>query len=447
MLSQKGKPIAFASRTLTDTERRWAQIEKELLAVTYGLKKFHHFTYGRHVNVITDHKPLISIVKKPLSMAPKRLQNLLLRLQQYNCTLFYKRGKDIPVADCLSRAPLPIEESESAEHDYNVQSVALMSLKDKTMKEIHSATAQDEEFKKLKEVIMTGWLEKTQVHPSLLPYFPYRDDLSVQDGIVLRGDRIVIPKSLRQEMKNRVHSGHLGINSCLRRAKGLMFWPGMSSDIRQYVESCKTCAAYGRKQSPEPLQQHDVSTRPWQKVGTDIFTLQDHNYLVTVDYFSKFFKVDFLPDTLSETVVTKLKHQFARHGIPDVLISDGGPQYTSSKFEAFANKWKFNHVVSSPGNSQSNGQAEATVKIVKNIMKKSLKNSEDPYLGILNYRNTPTVGMSTSPAQRLFNRPTKTLLPITQDRLKSAENDTITEELLAKKYDISERYMHRKSLS
>ena len=105
-LFQEGKPLAFASRTLSDPERRYEQIEIEMLAVSYGLTRFHHYTYGRDVRVISDHKPLESFVKKPLAKAPKHIQNLLLQAQYYSYSLEYRVGKDIPVADTLSRAPL-----------------------------------------------------------------------------------------------------------------------------------------------------------------------------------------------------------------------------------------------------------------------------------------------------------------------------------------------------
>jgi len=96
---------------------------------------------------------------------------------------------------------------------------------------------------------MTGWPEnKTSVPQSISTYYDYHDELSVQDGIVLRGERVVIPSSMRADMKRRIHAGHLGIKSCLRRARDVVFWPGMSSEIRQFVESCHVCATYCDKQ-------------------------------------------------------------------------------------------------------------------------------------------------------------------------------------------------------
>ena len=124
------------------------------------------------------------------------------------------------------------------------------------------------------------------------------------------------------------------------------------------------------QKSPEPLNMHEVPNQPWEKVGTDIFTIKGRNYLVTVDYFSQFFEIDFLPKTTSQAEVTKMKYHFARHGILDVVVSDNGPQYISQHFRFLAKKWGFSHEMSSPGNSKANGATEAAIKVAKNMMKK-----------------------------------------------------------------------------
>ena len=204
-------------------------------------------------------------------------------------------------------------------------------------------------------------------------------------------------------------------------ATSKIFWPGMSADIRAYVESCDTCATYCAKQPEQPLQMHEVPERPWQKVGSDIFSIKGRNYLVTVDYYSQFIELDYLPETNSATVITKLKHHFARHGIPDVVVSDNGPQYASSEFQCFARHWNFQHKRIAPGNSRANGQAESAVKIIKNLMIKSAKSGDDPYIALLNLRNTPNEGMSSSPVQRLLRRRTQSVLPATPAVLKPSK--------------------------
>ena len=407
-LIQNSRPIAYASRALSQRKKNYAQIEKELLAIVYGLEKFHHYIYGRDVIIYTDHRPLVSITQKPLSKAPKRLQSMLLRIQGYTYKLIYKKGTNIPVADALSRAPV-----ESSKEVYTLSNAAYSSLTTERFDQIRMETDKDITLNALKEVIAHGWPESKSVlqNQDLNVYFSYRDELSLEDGIIYRGERFLIPKSLQAEMKEKIHAGHTGINSCLRRARTYLFWPGMSDEIRKYVENCNTCSSFQSKQSPEPLFMRKVPDHPWQNVGTDIFTINSRNYLITVDYYSQYFEVDYLSDTTSDTVIHKLKSNFARFGSPQKLISDNGPQFTSSNFKQFCTSWNITHETISPGNSKSNGAAEAAVKIAKNLMRKCSMSKEDPYIALLNLRNTPQENTEYTPVQRLMGRRTRTLLP------------------------------------
>ena len=193
--------------------------------------------------------------------------------------------------------------------------LSFLPFKSDRLDEIHIATERDESLSCLKNTIMKGWPPNKDAEPnSLTPYFSYRDELTVHNGIILRGERIVIPAAMRPDIKVKLHAGHMGINSCLRRARELVFWPGKSSKIRQYIESCDTCETHSDKQAAEPLFMHEVPGRPWQRVGTDLLSFEGRNYLITVDYYSNFFEIDFLKETLSEDVITKLKHHFARLG-------------------------------------------------------------------------------------------------------------------------------------
>ena len=175
-----------------------------------------------------------------------------------------------------------------------------------------------------------------------------------------------------------------------------------------------------------------MPTRAWQKVGSDIFSIFDRNYLLLVDYFSDFIEIDFLPDIRARTVIHKTKAHFARHGIPELMITDSGTQYTADEFANFAKQWNFRHHPSSPLNHSSNGKAENAVKIVKSLMRKCHERGEDHYLGLLNLRNTPTEGLDVSPAQRLFSRRTNSLIPAHNAKLKP-ENYLTNQKLEIKK--------------
>ncbi|XP_065197566.1 uncharacterized protein K02A2.6-like [Sycon ciliatum] len=294
-------------------------------------------------------------------------------------------------------------------------------VSERQLNEIRLATQQDPSLTKLMHQVMSGWPDTPHlVLPEIRPYFSYRDEITAQDGLLLRGERIGIPLSMRNAVKIKANAGHMAVNSCIWRDRDLVYWPGMSSEISLFVENCETCARHTSKKQPETLFLHPVPDRPWQKVGIDIFTIKSRNYLVTVDYLSNFYEVDFLPDTLASTCISKIKYHFARHGIPDVVVSNNDSQFSCREFSAFAAKWEFSHERSSPGNSKSNGVAEAAVKEVLKFMNKCNEEKSNPYLGLLNVRNTPTESLRTSPVQRLFGRRTRTVLPALNDHLKPA---------------------------
>ena len=336
-LMQDGAPIAFASRTLTQTERNYAQIEKEMLAVVYGLERFHTYTYGRKVHVESDHKPLEAIMRKPLHATPKRIQRMLLRLQYYDIDLKYKKGKLMYLADTLSRAPQGPEQSDEDKGLETVSLVGQIPIAEPRLRDIREHTEQDEDMQILKKVILAGWPEsKDEVPMAARPYFSIRDELSVLDGIVFKGEKAVIPVTLRKDMIQRIHAAHIGMEGSLRRARECLYWPGMNGDVRDTVGRCATCQTVSVRQQKEKLRPHETPERPYQIVGTDLMEFDGIHYVVTVDYYSNFWEIDYLPSTKSSVVIRKLKSQFARYGIPEIVMSDNGPQYSSYEFKKFA---------------------------------------------------------------------------------------------------------------
>lgn len=400
-------PVAYASRTMTSAERNYAQIEKETLGAVYGCEKFHEYVYGRTVTLETDHKPLIAISQKPLGDAPPRIQRLMLRLQKYDVDFEFKPGKHLVVADALSRASL--QDSKSATEEMvqiHVDSVrAHMPVSDLKWTEIANQTQRDETLKQVMgQINLPGQVKLSK------PYQHFKGELSVLDGVLLKGTRIVIPNSLRQQMVRLVHEGHLGIEKCKRRAREVLYWPYMNRDIEAYIQRCDTCQRHRYQQPKEPMRPHDKPREPWRKVGMDLFHLKGKDYLLVIDYHSNYPEFTCLSDTTAERVVTHTKAIFARHGIPVTVISDNGPQFSSQCFKNFAEMYGFEHVTSSPHYPQSNGLAEKGVQIVKRILKKAAENAEDPYLAILNYRASPLEN-GLSPAEMLMRRKLRTRLP------------------------------------
>lgn len=179
---------------------------------------------------------------------------------------------------------------------------------------------------------------------------------------------MVIPSSLRRDMKQKLQASHLGVESCLRRARETIFWPGMSNEIKEMIATCETCRKYETSNQKEPLMPQEVPSRPWQQVGVDLFELDQKQYMITVDYYSNFLEIDHLKSTTSTSIVLKLKNHFSRHGCPDRLICDIGPQFVSAKFLKFAKEWDFQQRTSSPGNSKGNGKVG---KIIQTLCKQS----------------------------------------------------------------------------
>ncbi|XP_054864601.1 uncharacterized protein K02A2.6-like [Amphiprion ocellaris] len=405
------RPVAYASRTMTVSECRYAQIEKETLGLVYGFEKFHSYVYGLPTFVAeTDHKPLIAIIKKNLSEMSPRIQRLMMKLQRYDFNLIYTPGKLIVLADALSRATTQSKEQSSTETDVNVH-VNLVAkslpMSDMKSKQIAAETQKDTYLQRVMALLHGKW-----PRGECQPYYNIRAELSVVNGLLLRQNRVVIPNSLREDMLKRLHEGHLGIEKCKRRARTAVFWPGINADIEKMVSSCDTCIKHQAKQPKEPLTVTDIPDEPWQKVGTDIFHLDGKNYLLVIDYLSNYPEMALLSNMSATCVIMHMKSIFARHGIPQIVVSDNGPCYSCREFQLFAQDYDFKHVTSSPLYPQSNGKAEKGVHIVKQLLKKAQDSKADPYLALLSYRASP-LEHGKSPAELLMGRQLRTTLPYT----------------------------------
>jgi len=422
VLLQRGRPVAYASRALTDPETRYAPIEKELLAVLFALTKFDQMTYGRPVTVVSDHKPLAAILQKPLSKAPRRLQSMIMQLQRYSIHLVWQPGKDQHIADFLSRAYLTTPTSADGTTPplakTAINFLESLPYAGEQLELIKSQTDADDVLQLLKTTIITGWpSQRSDVVNSLLPYWSYRDELSVTDGVIFKGSRLVIPATMRPRILDLLHVGHRGIDATLRHARDIVYWPGMTDNIKHFISTCETCQSYSTAQQPLPLQCHELTERPWQRVGVDLFSLKNKHYLATVDYMSNFVEVDRLYSTTSAAVRAKLQAHFARYGVCDTLISDNGPQFSCEEFAEFAKHWNFEHKTSSPHHPASNGMAESAVKTLKRTLIKCDQDGTNVYEALLNLRNTPRPAILLSPAQLLMSRRTKTIVPMAKSLL------------------------------
>ena len=244
----------------------------------------------------------------------------------------------------------------------------------------------------------------------MLGFWSFRQEISEEDGLLYKNQRLIIPHSERLETLKVLHLGHYAIDKMKLRVLETVYWPRTNKDVLKQFQSCKTCIKYSKSQRSEPLQSHPTREVPWHTVATDLFETKNSKYLLIVDYYSRFPVLHKLGSTMSKVLVQEMKAVFAKLGVPNIIISDGGPQYTSAEFKDFMKHWQLNRV-SSPRNPQSNGMAEHCVETMKASLIKTIEEGEDVDLVLLTYKTTPLNHRLPSPAELLNSNKYKTLLP------------------------------------
>ena len=344
------KPIAYASRSMNETEQRYAQIEKEALATTWACEKFSTYILGLKFSIETDHKPLVPLLgTKQLDKLPPRVLRFRLRLMRFDYTISHVAGKLLYTADTLSRAPVT-----SSDNDCRLQEEAEMLMElsirnlpgsTQTCEDYQKAQADDPTCKRVIQYCQSGWpRRKGEMEAKLVPYWKERSDLTVaKDGMLLYQKRIVVPKPLQSKTLDKIHTGHQGIQRCRLLANTAVWWPGISSEVENMVHQCPTCAK-GATPNKQQMIPSELPEYPWQKVATDLFHLNGKNYIAVVDYFSRYPEIWQLNGTTSNCIIKILKEIFSRWGIPEIVVSDNGPQYGSNEFNEFAKSYNFKHV-------------------------------------------------------------------------------------------------------
>lgn len=414
----KKRPIAYVSRSLSAAEKNYANIEREALALTWSCERLKDFITGMSFSIETDHKPLVPLfTSKNFDEMSPRLQRFRMRMMRYSYKIFYSPGKDLVIADTLSRKPLPCEETSELEEEMSAYIHLVNSnipITDTYLAKIIEEQNQDPICTALVEYTTKGWPSKNKVVPKLQAYWSVKDELSINDNLLMRGTRLLIPESLQKQVLEKIHEGHQGITKCRARAREAVWWPGISTQIEFAVRSCPQCVQHSNN-SHEPMIASEFPSRAWQIVAMDLFKLEQQWYLVVTDYYSRYFEIAELSSLKSRAIINHCKSIFSRHGIPETVRSDNGPQFGTldfSEFKQFSESYGFKLITSSPKYSQSNGFAEAAVKIAKLRLKKS----EDPFLALLAYRTTPLAN-GLSPAELLMNRKLRSTLPLSPQQL------------------------------
>jgi len=433
------KPIAFASRTLTDAERNYAQIEKEALAIIFGVKKFHKYLYGRKFTLITDHKPLLAILgpKSDIpTLAALRMQRWALILMAYNYDIEYRRSADHANADALSR--LPRRDKDKTAEDKNIFYFSAVDDLPVHASDIARSTRKDPLLSKVREITLNGWPDHIE-DEALRPFFIRRTELSEEQGCVLWGRRVIVPAAHRAKLLSDLHTGHPGICRMKAFARSYVWWPHMDNDIEKTVQHCGACQSERTLPAAAPLHCWQWPARVWQRIHIDFCEKDKQYFLVLVDSHSKWLEVVPMTTTTAVKTIDVLRNIFASQGLPEEVVSDNGPQFTSCEFKQFLRSNGIKQTLVPAYHPASNGAAERSVRTVKAALMKQVIGEEVLHTNLslqhrlanflLMYRSTPHSVTGVPPAELFLKRQLRTRFSL----LKPSLARTVEEKQLKQK--------------
>ena len=426
--------VAVGSRFCTPAESRYAPIEGELLGLTWALRKTGHYTLGcPRLLALVDHKPLIGLLSKGEigDIDNPRLQSLAEKTMRWNFEIRHVAGVKNFGPDALSRYPGgsssvhelrgadPESVAWSEELETGVVAAVCSGVRVVTWKAVQNAGITDDEYARLLFQLSSDegpWDERLQA------YQRFKEKLSVVDGVVVFGRRIVVPVALRQEVLNSLHRAHQGSTSMALRASESVWWPGINADLARVRDACGTCIRNAPTQPALPPVRPRIPDYPFQLVASDFFDYAGKSYVVVVDRYSGWPVVSQSKDGTAEELVRLLRTYFCTYGVPEEIATDGALVYVSGTVRKFLETWGVTHRVSSAYNPHSNLRAESGVKSMKRLIAENTGvggslNTDRFMAALLTYRNTPDRDTKRSPAQVLFARQLRDTVPCSKENL------------------------------
>ena len=420
------QPVHFVSRTLTETEKRYSQIEREALAVEFTTTRLSMYLLGApHFQLATDHKPLIPLLNNPTAKLPPRIERMVMKIQNLDYTAIHIAGKS-NMTDYLSRHPLP--KTEETTHEKYIKAT-LKADHAIVMETFQAATKKDPELCRLQLALQTGnW---DQHDPVLKPYYDLRGELYMAEDLVLRLDKIIPPESLRDKIITTAHTqGHLGKSKTKEMIRRKYWFPGMNQRIDNIISTCFSCQVVIDSHHTEPAKMTELPEGPWHTVEIDFFgPYPNHEYaLVITDQYSRYPEVEFVTSTSIRPVRKKLKKVFSIYGVPKVVQSDNGPPFNSNEFKDFAKEMGFHHKRITPRHPKAQGQVEGFNKLMNKTLMiantEGLDIHEATYDMLQAYRDTPHPATKETPYRLITNREIRTKLE--QFTVETPPNDTET---------------------
>ena len=367
------RPIAYVSRTLTAAEKNYPQIEWEALSLVYGIKKFHQYLYGQSFVLVTNHKPLTTLLGPKKGIPPliaARLQKLALLLSAYRYEIERKPTSEHANADGLSQFPMDKGKSESqstsADCAFIIGQLQALPV---TVEWLGATTRNDPLLSKVHLYVREGW--PSELPCEFNPFQSRRQELTTEGDCVMWGTRAIIPHKLRGRMVEELHQSHPGVVRMKAVARSCLWWPGMDKELEECVRNCRSCQAVKSAPAPAPLHPWLWPNKPWKRVHVDSAgPFMGGMYLIIIDAHSKWPEViEMSSNTSAQKTIVELRRVFAAHGQPEQIVTDNGPQFVAKEFATFMKMNGMKHIRCSPYHPSSNGAVERFVQTFKRAMK------------------------------------------------------------------------------
>jgi hypothetical protein len=411
------RPICFSSRTLTKAEQNYSQLDREGLSIVWSVKKMSDYLMGRHFTLITDNRPIAAILapdKATPPMTAARIQRWSSFLSSYDYEVECRSTKQNANADFCSRLPLRDYEDKltvSAIEAFYEEQFEILPV---TADLIRRYTRTDGQLSQVYEFTLSGWPH--QVQDELKPFFNRKMEISISQGCLLWGNRVIIPSKCRKQLLMEIHNGHLGMVRMKAVARSFIWWPGLDSQIEDTVRKCHDCQAIQRAPAAV-MHPWERPSSPWQRIHADFLGPVDGNmFLIVVDAYSKWPEVIPMKDTTSARTIEVMRSLFATWGLPKQIHTDNAQQFVSTEFQHFLKMNGVNHTTSPVYHPSSNGQAERFVQTFKRALKAmksdpgSLKKKIACFL--LTYRTTVNGTTGEIPAMLMTGRRLRTRLDL-----------------------------------
>ena len=402
------RPVAFVSRSLVAPEKNYSQIEREALAILFAVKRLHQYLYGRHFVLRTDHKPLLKIFGEKSSLpsvTAARLERWAVTLSSYQYSIQYIKGSDNVIADCLSRLPIQLSVKQEAQIVPFLDDVSCDPCQDLPISatDVAEASRQDPTMCKVMYFTTHGWSTSAgAVFPS---FYRIREELSVESGCLMWANRVVVPVSLRSSLLEELHQDHLGVSKMKAIARSFFWWPKLDGDIASIASHCHTCNQFSRLPRKEEIHHWVYPSRAFERVHIDFAEYRGHHFFLISDAFSKWSDIYSIgKSTTTSRTIQCLQSFISVFGIPSIIVSDNGPQFTSKEFVSFCEQNGIRHKRSPPYHPATNGQVERLVQELKKFLTKLPQC--DPVTAVSKflfmYRNTPHAATQVTPASLIF---------------------------------------------